>query len=74
MDFLTRDLLQFFEENRILGLIADIVNVDVSQDAFLIDYEDRALGNAFLSKDVIFQCNHSVWPEIAQQRVGNSTQ
>ncbi len=68
------DFLQFVDQNRILGLIADLMNVDVAHDAFLVDDDNRTLCETLSAKDVIFQRDRPVRPEIAKKRIGNSTQ
>ncbi len=68
------DLLQFVNQNRILGLIADLMDVYVADNAFLVDDDNRTFREALSSKDVIFQRDRAVRPEIAQERIGNPTQ
>ena len=68
-EFSTRDLLQFVEQNRVLGLVTDIVNIDIANNALFIDYENSAFGHSFVAKDVVIQSDEAVRPEIAQQRI-----
>ena len=66
---LVRELLQLFKQDRVLGLISNVVDVDVPHDALLVDDEDCTLGDAFLTENVVFEGDEAVGPEIAQQRV-----
>ena len=68
------ELLQLFKQDRVLGLISDVVDVDVPHDALLVDYEDCTFGDAFLTENVVLESDEAVWPEIAQQRVRNSSE
>jgi hypothetical protein len=73
-DRLVVELLQLFKQNRVLGLISDVVDIDVPNDAILVDYEDRTFGDAFLAEDVVLESDVAVRPEIAQQGIRNSAQ
>src|SRR5206468_4053523 len=65
------DFFQLLKKHRILGLVADRVNVDVTDDSLLINDENGALGKAFCPKDTILQGGQSMRPEITQQGIRN---
>src|SRR4030095_11314739 len=51
---LSLDFLELLKQYRILRLVTDRMDIDISDDAFLIENEDRAFGEAFCPKHAIF--------------------
>jgi hypothetical protein len=65
------DAFQFGEEDFVVGLVVDIVYVDVLDDPFGIDDEYGTLRLPIVTQDVVFLGNGPVGPEVAQQRKGD---
>src|SRR5215475_13257737 len=49
------DFLELIKQYRILRLIADRMDIDISNDPFLIDDENSAFGKTLCPKHAIFQ-------------------
>lgn len=69
--YLRLDAINFSEKDLIAGLIINIVNVDVLNDALFVDDEDRPLGVSLRAKHAVQLSHLAVGPEIAHQRVRN---
>src|ERR1051326_1917601 len=54
--YLSLYLLQLIEQSRVLGLIADRMDVDVTDLSLLIDDEQRSFSKPFRAKHTVFQC------------------
>src|SRR6266446_8833785 len=67
------NLFQFFEQDCVLGLVSDRMNIDVTDLSLFIDDKNGALRKALRSKYTIFQRGQAVRPEIAEQRIRNSS-
>jgi len=61
-------LRQLFEEKLLVGLLADLVHVDISNDTLLVDEEDRTFGESPIPQHAEFLRNVTVRPEIGEQR------
>lgn len=59
-------LLELLEENFFVRLLAQLVNIDIADDAFLIDDEERTFGESTVTKDAVFFCGLTVRPEIRE--------
>ena len=68
--FLPLDLLEGPYDGIHTRIIVDIVNVDVADDAFLVDDENGPFRNPFPSENIVFQRNMPMGPEIAQHGEG----
>jgi len=68
------NLLQLFKQHRVLRLITDRMDIDVTDDTLLIDDENSTLRETFPTKHTIFQCRLAVRPEVAEQRISNIAQ
>src|SRR5262245_21795864 len=66
--------LQFIKKDRVLRLIADRMNVDVPDDAFLVDDEDCSFRKTFSAQNGELQSGQAMRPKIADQRIGNPSQ
>lgn len=67
------NLGELVEENFLVGLFADLMDVDVTDDAFLVDENEGAFRHAgLLPKYAVFLRHFSVRPEIGKQRHGDS--
>ena len=71
---LSLDFLELFKQNRILRLVADRMDIDISDDPFLIDDEDGTFRKSLCPKDTILQSCQAVRPKVAEQWVGNTPQ
>src|SRR5579871_4780923 len=72
-----RRLLQtseFFEELLFVGLLSEFVDVDVTDDAVLVDDEERTLGHPFGPQDAVCLGHRAVRIEVAQQRKRDSAE
>jgi hypothetical protein len=69
------DLPQLGPQHLVVGLLVDIVDVDVADDPLRVDNKDGPLRAALVVPEyaVLFR-DSAVRPEIAQQRVANATQ
>jgi len=55
---------QLFEEDFLVRLLADLMNVDVSHDALLVDEKDRSFRHPLLAQDAVFLRDVTVRPKI----------
>lgn len=62
------------EQDPVFGLLVDIMDIDVSDNTLLIQDEDCPFRIPFPAQHTIPFGNFTVWPEITQQRVGDSAQ
>jgi hypothetical protein len=67
---LPQDLAQLF----VIGLVIDIVNIDISDDARLIDNEESPLGLAIGTQYTVFLSYRAVQPKIAEEWETDATQ
>ena len=71
---LALDCLQLIEKYRVLRLIADRMNVDVPDNALLVDDEDCSFCKTFSPENGELQSGQAVRPKIADQRIGDASQ
>ncbi len=65
--------LDLREEDLVVGLVPDVVDIDVADAAVGVDQEDGALGDAFiLAEDAPRTCGLAVRPEVRCQWVGDA--
>jgi hypothetical protein len=60
------DRPQFRKEDFVIRLIIDIMNIDVADDSFFVEDEERPFGVPLRSKDTILLRYFAMRPEIAQ--------
>jgi hypothetical protein len=65
---LLTELRELLEQPLFVGLFADLVNVDVAEDALLVDDEERPFRHPFSSQDAVLFRHVAVRIEIREQR------
>ena len=63
---------QFFdliEKHPVAGLVVDVMDIDVTDDAVVIDDEDGSLSVPFAPEDAVFHCHFPMRPEIAEDGI-----
>jgi hypothetical protein len=60
-------LTKLLEEYFFVRLLAKFVNVDITDDALLVDDEQRPFRKTGVAEDAIFFRDVTVWPEIRKQ-------
>ena len=68
------DLFQLSQEHFIVGLVVNIMNVNVAEVPIRINNKDGSFAASFFAQDVIFPAYRAVRPEVAQQRVIDAPQ
>src|SRR6516164_2364642 len=68
------NLLQLLKQHRVLRLITDRMDIDVTDDTLLIDDENSTLRETFPTKHTIFECRQAVGKEVTEQRIRNIAQ
>ena len=63
------DTAKLGEQNFVVGLVIDVMNVDVADDPLLVDDEKGAFGVAFGSQDAVPPRDRTVGPEVTQERI-----
>jgi hypothetical protein len=63
------DTAKLGEQHFIVGLVIDVMDVDVADDPAPVEDEQGAFGVAFGSQDAVLTRNRTMWPEVAQERV-----
>src|SRR5207249_5003295 len=67
-------LADFFQDDLVVGLLAQFVDGGVADNALLVDEEERALREPFLPQDAVFLGHLAMGIEIAEHRNARSTQ
>lgn len=57
---------QLFEDGFFVRLLADLVHVDISNDALFVDEEYRAFGESTVTQYAVFLRGFTMWPEIGE--------
>jgi hypothetical protein len=60
------DAGEFLKKDFITGLIVDIVDIDIPDDAVLINNENSPFTMTFMPENAVFLCNLAVGPEVAE--------
>lgn len=59
---------QLFEEDFFVGLLADLMHVDVSNDTLLVDEEDRTFGESSIAKYAVLLRDLPMRPKVGNER------
>ena len=66
---------QFSQQNFVVGLVINVVDVNITNNAILVDDEQRPLGMSFFgTQNPILRGNSAVWPKVAQERIADAPQ
>jgi hypothetical protein len=65
---------QLVEEHLVAGLFADIMHVNVAQNALGINDEDSAFREPVRAQNAVFLSGGAVGPKIAEQGIGDAAQ
>jgi hypothetical protein len=67
-------LANFLTQHNIIRLIVDVMNINVTDDAGLVDEVNGAFGVALSAQDAISFRYSAMGPEVAEQGIINSSQ
>ncbi len=73
-DGFTGDARKLLEKDFIAGLIVDIVDVDIADNAILVDDKDGPFSITLMAQDAVLSGDFAVRPEIAQQGIGDAVE
>jgi hypothetical protein len=69
------DPAQFGQQNFVVGLVVDVVDVNISDNAILVDEKQRPLRTSFLgTQNSVLRGNRAMGPKVAQERIADTSQ
>jgi hypothetical protein len=69
------DPAQFGQQNFVIGLVVDVVDVNIADNAILVDEKQRPLGTSFLgTQNSVLRGNRAMGPKVTQERIADTSQ